>query len=55
MKAVDGVDLFDIEMCVFEMHGEHDGGKIFSFKRCLFLQRIEEANIVDCLMTIIEI
>jgi len=36
------------------MHDEHDHDKIFSFKRCLFLKDIEEANVVDCLIAIVE-
>lgn len=39
-KIVDGVGLFDDEMHMSGMHGEHGGGKTSSFKRCLFLKEI---------------
>jgi len=48
------VDLFKIDMYMFEMHDEHDRDKIFSFKRCSFLKDIEEANVVDRLIVIVE-
>lgn len=51
---MDDVDLFDIEMYMSGMHGEHDDGKTSSFKRCLFLKGVEEANVADRLMTIVE-
>ena len=44
IKAVDGVSLFEIEMYMSEMHGGHGGGKTSSFKRCLFLKHIGEAE-----------
>ena len=53
-KAVDGVDLFDTEMYVSRMHGGHSGGKTSSFKRCLFLNRIGEANVADRLIAAVE-
>lgn len=53
-KIVDDVDLFEADMYVFGMHGEHDDDKIFSFKRCLFLKGIEEANVVDRLIAAVE-
>ena len=42
-------------MYLFEMQDEHDDDKIFSFIRCLFLKRIDQANVVDRLITIVEI
>ena len=53
-KAVDGVGLFDTEMYVSGMHGGHGGGKTSSFKRCLFLKRIGEANVADRLVAAVE-
>ncbi|KAF2454375.1 phosphoribosyl transferase domain protein [Lineolata rhizophorae] len=53
-KAVDGVGLFETEMYVSRMHGGHGGGKTSSFKRCIFLKRIGEANIVDRLVAAVE-
>jgi len=54
IKAVDGVSLFKTEMYVSGMHGGHGGGKTFSFKRCLFLKRIGEANVADRLVAAVE-
>ena len=53
-KAVDGVGLFETEMYVSGMHGGHSGGKTSSFKRCLFLKCIGEANIADRLVAAVE-
>lgn len=53
-KAVDGVSLFETEMYVSGMHGGHGGGKTSSFKRCLFLKRIGEANVAERLVAAIE-
>jgi adenine phosphoribosyltransferase len=53
-KVVDGVGLFETEMYVSGMHGGHGGGKTSSFKRCLFLKRIGEANVADRLVEAIE-
>ncbi len=53
-KAVDGVGLFETEMYVSGMHGGYGGGKTSSFKRCLFLKRIGEANVADRLMAAIK-
>ncbi|MCJ1404336.1 hypothetical protein MMC11_007561 [Xylographa trunciseda] len=53
-KAVDGVNLFETEMYVSGMHGGHGGGKTSSFKRCLFLKRIGEANVADRLVAAVE-
>lgn len=53
-KIMNDIDLFKIDMYIFKMHDEHDHAKIFSFKRCLFLKDIEEANVVDCLIAIVE-
>lgn len=53
-KAVDGVSLFETEMYVSGMHGGHCGGKTSSFKRCLFLKCIGEANVVDRLVAAVE-
>ena len=48
--VVDGIRLFESEMYVSGMHGGHTGGKTSSFKRCVFLKRIGEANIADRLV-----
>lgn len=53
-KAVDGVGLFETEMYVTGMHGGHGGGKTSSFKRCLFLKHIGEANVADRLVAAVE-
>ena len=53
-KAVDGVGLFETEMYVSGMHAGHGDGKTSSFKRCLFLKRIGEANVVDRLVAAID-
>jgi adenine phosphoribosyltransferase len=53
-KAVDGVDLFEAEMYVSIMHGGHGSGKTSSFKRCLFLKCIGEANVADRLVAAVE-
>lgn len=53
-KAVDGVGLFEAEMYVSGMHGGHGGGKTSSFKRCLFLKCIGEANVADRLVAAVE-
>ncbi|KAE9371778.1 phosphoribosyl transferase domain protein [Stipitochalara longipes BDJ] len=53
-KAVDAVGLFETEMYMSGMHGGHGGGKTSSFKRCLFLKRIGEANVADSLVAAIE-
>ncbi|KAI0850385.1 phosphoribosyl transferase domain protein [Daldinia vernicosa] len=54
LKKVDGVGLFETEMYMSGMHGGHGGGKTSSFKRCLFLNDIGEANIFDILVMAIE-
>ncbi|PQE33776.1 phosphoribosyl transferase domain protein [Rutstroemia sp. NJR-2017a WRK4] len=54
LKAVDGVSLFETEMYVFGMHGGHGGGKTSSFKRCLFLKSIGEANVLNRLVAAVE-
>lgn len=53
-KVVDGVGLFETEMYVTGMHGGHGGGKTSSFKRCLFLTRIGEADVADRLVAAVE-
>ena len=54
LKAVDGVGLFETEMYVSGMHGGHGNGKTSSFKRCLFLNRIGEANVADRLVAAVK-
>lgn len=49
-KTVDGIGLFDAEMYISGMHGGHDGGKTFSFKRCLFLEDIGAESIIKVLL-----
>ncbi|KEF60858.1 uncharacterized protein A1O9_02420 [Exophiala aquamarina CBS 119918] len=39
-KVVDGFGLFDTELNMSGMHGEHGGGKTSSFERCIFLKGI---------------
>jgi adenine phosphoribosyltransferase len=53
-SVVDGVGLFETEMYVSGMHGGHASGKTSSFKRCLFLQDIGEANVADRLVAAVE-
>ena len=53
-KAVDGVGLFETEMYVSGMHGGHGKGKTSSFKRCLFLNCIGEANVADRLVAAVK-
>ena len=53
-KAVDGVGLFETEMYLSGMHGGHGSGKTSSFKRCLFLKDIGEANVADRLVAAVE-
>lgn len=49
-KTVDSVVLFDTEMYMSQMHGGHGGGKTSSFKRCLFLKHISDAEIANALV-----
>ena len=53
-QAVDGVGLFETEIYVSGMHGGHGKGKTSSFKRCLFLNRIGEANVADRLVAAVK-
>ncbi|EHL00677.1 putative FAD-linked oxidoreductase [Glarea lozoyensis 74030] len=53
-QIVDAVGLFDTEMYMSRMHGGHSGGKTSSFKRCVFLKNIGEANIANRLIAAIE-
>lgn len=53
-RTVDSVGVFDAEMYISGMHGGHGGGKTSSFKRCLFLKHIGEANIADILTAAVE-
>ncbi|KAG8672720.1 hypothetical protein FPOAC2_06122 [Fusarium poae] len=52
-QTVDAVGLFDTEMYMSLMHGGHGGGKISSFKRCVFLKNIEEDILTNILLTAI--
>ncbi|KAG6355958.1 hypothetical protein INS49_015343 [Diaporthe citri] len=54
LKATNAVDLFDTEMYVSRMHGGHGGGKTLSFKRCVFLKHIGEAEVAGHLLAAIE-
>ncbi|KAK3613410.1 hypothetical protein LTR56_027901, partial [Elasticomyces elasticus] len=54
LKTVDGVELFESEMYMSGMHGEHGGGKTSSFKRCLFLKRIGTVEIANILVAAVE-
>jgi adenine phosphoribosyltransferase len=53
-RTVDSVGAFDAEMYMSGMHGGHGGGKTSSFKRCLFLKHIGEADIADILTAAVE-
>lgn len=53
-KIMDGVGLFEAEMYVSRMHGGHGGGKTSSFKRCVFLKHIGEAEVSSHLVAAIE-
>ncbi|KAI9692297.1 MAG: hypothetical protein M1822_006528 [Bathelium mastoideum] len=53
-KIVDGVGLFETEMYMSALHGGHGGGKTSTFKRCLFLKNIGEANIANRLIAAFE-
>ncbi|TGO71539.1 hypothetical protein BELL_0561g00010 [Botrytis elliptica] len=46
-EEVDSVGLFETEMYMSTMHGGH--GKTSSFKRCLFFNNVEDAQIIDIL------
>ncbi|KAH7371933.1 hypothetical protein BKA66DRAFT_468882 [Pyrenochaeta sp. MPI-SDFR-AT-0127] len=50
----DGMSLFEAEIYMSSMHGGHGGGRTSAFKRCLFLKRISEAQVVDRLLAAIE-
>ncbi|KAI1432318.1 hypothetical protein GGR50DRAFT_617208 [Xylaria sp. CBS 124048] len=52
--TVDCVGLFESEMYMSGMHGGHGGGKTTSFKRCLFLKDIGQANVTRVLIAAIE-
>ncbi|KAK4693499.1 adenine phosphoribosyltransferase, partial [Lecanoromycetidae sp. Uapishka_2] len=54
VRVVDDLGLFKTEMYVSGMHGGHGGGKTSSFKRCLFLKDIGEANVADRLIAAVE-
>ncbi|KAJ4377233.1 hypothetical protein N0V83_000056 [Neocucurbitaria cava] len=49
-KIVDGLDLFETEMYVSEMHGGHAGGKTSAFKRCVFLKNVGKKRIASRLV-----
>ncbi|KAF4970362.1 hypothetical protein FZEAL_10054 [Fusarium zealandicum] len=53
-KMVDGVELFDTEMYMSEIHGGHAGSKTSAFKRCLFLKQIGSTAISGMLVKAIE-
>lgn len=54
IKTVDGIELFDVEMYISGMHGGHGGGKTSSFKRCVFLKDIGDAEVAGHLVAAIE-
>jgi hypothetical protein len=54
VKVVEGVGLFEMDVCVSGMPGRHGSGKTSSFKRCLFLKDIGEASITGRLVTAVE-
>jgi hypothetical protein len=47
---VDGVELFDTEMYVSEMHGGHAGGATSAFKRCVFLNSVGSREVAGRLL-----
>lgn len=53
-KSVDGVDLFDTEMYMSQMHGGHGSGKTSSFKRCVFLKDIGAVIVAEKLIAAVE-
>lgn len=53
-KVVDSVGLFEAEMFMSGMHGGHGSSRTSSFKRCLFLKRIEALNVADILVAAVE-
>jgi adenine phosphoribosyltransferase len=50
VKVVDGIDLFDSEMYMADMHGGHGSGKTSAFKRCVFLKDIGSSKVAACLV-----
>ncbi|KAH8742841.1 hypothetical protein F5883DRAFT_667193 [Diaporthe sp. PMI_573] len=53
-KVMDGIELFDADMYISGMHGGHSGGKTSSFKRCVFLKNIGDAEVAGRLVSAIE-
>jgi hypothetical protein len=53
-NIVDGVGLFETEMYMSKLHGGHGGGKTSSFKRCVFLKDIGDANIAERLVAAVD-
>ncbi|KAH7061707.1 phosphoribosyl transferase domain protein [Paraphoma chrysanthemicola] len=53
-RGVDGIGLFEADMYMSGMHGGHGGGKTSSFKRCVFLKYIGEAEVSSHLFAAIE-
>lgn len=53
-QIMDGVGLFEAEMYVSRMHGGHGSGKTSSFKQCVFLKHIGEAEVSSHLVAAIE-
>lgn len=53
-QIMDGVGLFEAEMYVSRMHGGHGSGKTSSFKRCVFLKHIGQAEVASHLVAAIE-
>ncbi|KAH7385152.1 phosphoribosyl transferase domain protein [Phaeosphaeria sp. MPI-PUGE-AT-0046c] len=54
VKAVDGIELFEAEMYMTDMHGGHGGGKTSAFKRCIFLKDIGETTVAARLVAAME-
>ncbi|KAH7068544.1 phosphoribosyl transferase domain protein [Paraphoma chrysanthemicola] len=54
VRIVDDIGLFEADMYMSGMHGGHGGGKTSSFKRCVFLKYIGEAEIRGRLVVAIE-
>ncbi|PYH83047.1 phosphoribosyl transferase domain protein [Aspergillus uvarum CBS 121591] len=54
IKHVESVGLFDVDMYMTKLHGGHRSGKTYSFKRCLFLKQVGQADVADILLTAME-
>ncbi|PVH93019.1 hypothetical protein DM02DRAFT_697746 [Periconia macrospinosa] len=51
IKLVDGMELFNTEAYISNLHGGHGGGKTSSFKRCLFFKHVACEDMNNILTT----